>query len=225
MRTAADPPTWYQRFTAVERDRESKLYRVLADERRRALLPVLRQSDTPLSESRLARLVAARQIGDSPNEVATADHERVQLSLHHVHLPRLEAAGLIERADNGQVVCTEHPFWTNSDVRTLLTQDQVAPNITTMTFDLLADERRRAILTLLKDQQELTVKEVAEELAETPLTGQELPNVTAELAHCHVPKLADVGVVEVDSTRNTIRYIGNVVLEEWFSAVRMHEEA
>lgn len=220
-----DLAAWYQRFTAIEKDEASKLYRVLADERRRVLLSVLRQYDTLVSESQLVRLVAAREIGDSPNAVTTADHERIQLLLHHVHLPHLEAAGLIERADNGQIVCTEHPFWTYSDVRTLLTQDQVAPDITTITFELLADERRRAILTLLKDQQELTVREVAEELTETPLTDQELPNVTAELVHRHVPKLADAGVVEVDSTGDSIRYTGNVVLEEWFSDVRAHEEA
>jgi len=158
MGTAANSPAWYQRFTAVERDGASELYRVLADERRRTLLSVLRQCDTPVSESRLARLVTACETGNSANAVTTADHERVQLLFHHVHLPHLEAAGLIERADNGQIICTQHPFWASSDVRTLLTQDQVAPDTTTMTFDLLTDERRRAILTLLKDQQELTVR-------------------------------------------------------------------
>jgi DNA-binding transcriptional ArsR family regulator len=89
-----------------------------------------------------------------------------------------------------------------------------------MTFDLLTDERRRAILTLLKDQQELTVREVAEELTETPLTGQELSKVTAELVHCHLPKLKEANVVQVDSSGSRICYTGNVVLEGWFSEVR-----
>ncbi len=223
MGTEADSPAWYQRFTAVEGDEESELYRALANERRQALLSVLRQHDTPVSESQLARFVAARETGDSPNAVATADYERVQLSLHHVHLPHLEAAGLIARIDDDQIDCTQHSFWVSSAVRTLLPQDQAAPDTTTIAFDLLADDRRRAILTLLKGQQELTVEAVAEELAETPLSVQELPKLTAELVHCHLPKLEEANVVEVDSSGSRIRYTGNVVLEEWFSEVRTQE--
>ena len=224
MGTAADSPTWYQRFTAVERDEGSELYRALADERRRAILSVLPRSDTPLSESQLARFVAARENEDSPNSVTSVDCERIQVSLHHVHLPHLEAAGLIERGDADQFDCTQHPFWTNSDVRTLLTRDRVAPDVKSTLFELLAVERRRAVLTLLKDQQELTVKEIADELTETPLTGQDLPKVRAELLHSHIPKLEDAGVVAVDSTGDAVRYTGNAVLEEWFSAVRTHQE-
>ncbi|WP_458190940.1 winged helix-turn-helix domain-containing protein [Haladaptatus sp. NG-WS-4] len=225
MGIAADPPAWYKQFTAAESDEASELYCVLADEGRRTLLSVLRPRDTPVSESRLAQLMAARENGDSSNTVATVDRERVELSLHHIQLPHLEAAGLIERTEDDYINCTQHPFWTSSDVHTLITQDDIEPCPLTKTFDVLADYRRRAMLTLLKDKQELTVGEVAEELAETPLSGQELSNLTAELVHRHIPKLADSGVVEVDSTGNNIRYIGNVVLEEWFSDVRTHREA
>ncbi|MFB6130326.1 MAG: winged helix-turn-helix domain-containing protein [Salinigranum sp.] len=220
MGTAADSHAWYQRFTAVEGDEESALYRALASERRRTVLTVLRQHDTPVSEPRLARLVSERETGDSPDAVATADHGRVRLSLHHVHLPNLEAAGLIRRIDDGHIDCARHPFWTTSDVRTLLTRDRVAPAQTTVTFGVLADHRRRAILTLLKDQQGLTVGEIAEELTDTPLSSQESPKLKAELVHCHLPKLEEAHVVEVDSGGSRIRYTGNVILEEWFSEVR-----
>lgn len=224
MRTAPDAPPWYQRFTAAETDEESVLYRVLADERRRTVLTVLREHDTPVSESQLARLVAAREAVASPSAITSADRERVQISLYHVHLPHLEAADLVERLDD-HVVCTQHPFWNDAAVRTLLTNNDSAPDTVTVTFDVLADDRRRAILTLLKDQQARSVGEITEALLETPLPGQELPRVTIELAHHHLPKLADAGVVDVDSTGNRVRYTGNVVLEEWFGNVRVQQEA
>ena len=205
-------PAWYQQFPAVN----SELYRVLADERRRTVLTVLCQSDTPTSESDIAQLVVDRKTANSKTAVATAHRDHVEISLHHLHLPRIEAAGLIERTDDGHIVCTEHPFWTDSDVRKFLTQDHAVPATTTATLDVLADDRRRAILTLLEDQQELTVEEIAEKLAETPLPVQELPNLTVELVHHHIPKLEDAGVVVVDSTGESVRYTGNVVLEAWF---------
>jgi DNA-binding transcriptional ArsR family regulator len=225
MGTVADSPPWYQRFAAAETGAESELYRALADERRRAVLTTLCRRDAPVSESRLAHLVTAREATDSPNAAATADRDRVETSLHHVHLPHLEAAGLVERSDDEGVDCTRHPFWTDADVRALLTRDDVAPDATTATFDLLADDRRRAILTLLRSRHDLTADKIAEELAGTPLSGQELPNLTAELAHRHLSKLADDDVVEVDSARSRVRYTGNAVLEAWFGDVRSRREA
>lgn len=221
----ADSPPWYQRFTAAETGEESELYRALADERRRAVLTVLCRRDTPVPESQLAPFVTARETENSPTAVATADRDRVQLSLYHVHLPHLEAVGLTERTGDDHIDRTRHPFWTSADVRTVLTHDDVAPETTTATFDVLADDRRRAILTLLRNRHDLTVGEIADELAATPVSGQEPSNLTTELAHRHLPKLAADGVVDVDSAGSRARYTGNAVLEEWFGEVRSQREA
>lgn len=221
MGTEADGPPWYLDFAAVETTEESGLYRALADERRRLVLAVLRERDAPVSESELARFVAAREAEDSPNATTPADRERVQLTLHHVHLPHLEAAGLVERTDDDHLGCARHPLWNTASVRTLLTRDDGASDATTRAFDVLADDRRRATLTLLKERQELSVRELAERLAETSSWGMESPRWTTELVHLHLPKLTDAGVVEVDSTGDTVRYryTGNVALEEWFGEV------
>ncbi|WP_162989838.1 DUF7344 domain-containing protein [Natronorubrum halophilum] len=222
--SSADPPSWYHRFEDAEVDEASELYRGLADERRRVVLSVLDQRNTPKSESQLARLVAAQETGESPNAVSTADRERVQLSLHHVHLPHLEAIGLIEQTEDLHIACTQHPFWTTVDFRTLLTVDDDAPVTLTATFEALANRYRRAIMVLLKEQQALDVEEIAEELGRTPLSGQELPKLTAELVHCHLPKLEEARVVDVDSSESRIRYTGNVVLEKWFLEPRTQQE-
>lgn len=59
----------------------------LADPRRRAVLSVLADRDTPLSRAELAREVLARD--------PDLDEEEVRVSLHHVHLPKLADAGVI----------------------------------------------------------------------------------------------------------------------------------
>lgn len=225
MGTAPDAPPWHQRFTAAETTEERGLYGALADVRRRTVLTVLRERDTPIAESQLARVLAAREASDTPAAITTADHERVQLSLHHVHLPHLEAVGLVERTDDDHLDCTQHSFWNTSPVRTVLTRDDIAPDVMTVTFDVLADERRRAILTLLKVKQELSMGEIATALAEIRLSGQELPSLAIELLHHHLPKLADAGVVDVDWSESCVRYTGNSVLDGWFGNVRSQQEA
>lgn len=73
-----------QSMTAAELD---SLFGVLADRRRRRLLAYLAGTDDGVATvSELADHVAADD----------ADPERVTVSLHHAHLPRLEDAGIVE---------------------------------------------------------------------------------------------------------------------------------
>ncbi|USZ67494.1 hypothetical protein NGM10_12240 [Halorussus salilacus] len=63
------------------------IFELLVTERRRNALYVLYRSPGPLSVSALAEEVAALE---------GADPERVATALHHVHLPKLADAGVVE---------------------------------------------------------------------------------------------------------------------------------
>ncbi|MHB9288908.1 hypothetical protein ACKVMT_17910 [Halobacteriales archaeon Cl-PHB] len=66
---------------------DDQRYQMLANERRRVTLAVLADRETSLSLEALAAAVASRE---------DEEHDRVATSLHHVHLPKLTAAGVLE---------------------------------------------------------------------------------------------------------------------------------
>jgi hypothetical protein len=75
-----EPTTWFE---------------VLADDHRRTALAVLGERDGPVGLDALARAVAARVATESTDERPTATR-RIAITLHHHHLPKLAAAGLVE---------------------------------------------------------------------------------------------------------------------------------
>ncbi|WP_276261567.1 winged helix-turn-helix domain-containing protein [Haloglomus litoreum] len=223
MASSADSPSWSQHFLAAEREEASELYQILAARRRRVLLSVLDQADGPVSVSELARAVASHESGHAPEAVTSDAGEKVRISLHHTHLPLLEAHDLIERTDGGSIRRTQHPFWTDSDLRTFVTQPDLPPATTTATLDSLTNRQCRAILACLHEHRTRTVGELAEELAGSPISGRKVSTVRTELTHRHLPKLEAADLIEVDATGNRVRYTGNAVLERWFAEVRDRE--
>lgn len=85
-------------WVADEPDDLDSVLRALAHERRRAALMAL-DRDGPTT---LADLTA--RLGSTPEE-----REELRIELHHTHLPRLAAAGLIER-DDERITFVEHPL-------------------------------------------------------------------------------------------------------------------
>lgn len=73
---------------------ESDVHRILASERRRALLCVLEDRPELRSLEGLASTVAEYEDGLARSEPAFVD--RVTATLHHNHLPKLAAVGLVE---------------------------------------------------------------------------------------------------------------------------------
>lgn len=73
-----------------------EVYEVLADERRRRAVASLAEARPPVDGGTLARSVAAAE-ADAPTEAVSDDRaKRVHAKLYHVHLPKLDAAGLVE---------------------------------------------------------------------------------------------------------------------------------
>ena len=73
---------------------ESDRYRILAAERRRVALEVLADCRLPVSLAELATDVAARE-GDADAADGSAV-ERVAITFHHHHLPKMHDAGVLD---------------------------------------------------------------------------------------------------------------------------------
>lgn len=79
-----------------------RVFEILESQRRRHVLSYLRCRDREVHADELAAAVAARENDVDPADVDEDRLRQVQLSLHHVHLPRLESAGLIERSQGDE---------------------------------------------------------------------------------------------------------------------------
>lgn len=82
---------------AADEDRLTTVFRLLSRPRRRRVLYVLRERGGAVAVERLAEHLLARERDDGPGR------ERVEVALRHVHLPKLAAAGAVERGPDGAV--------------------------------------------------------------------------------------------------------------------------
>jgi len=72
------------------------VFSLLADQRRRLLLSVMRSYGEEVTLPDAAEEVAARETGDTVRNISAEHVTEVYLSLYHDHLPRLVDAGLLE---------------------------------------------------------------------------------------------------------------------------------
>ncbi|ELZ31164.1 hypothetical protein C474_10024 [Halogeometricum pallidum JCM 14848] len=84
------------------------LYEMLSTERRRRALAVLTDAEEPLGREELARRIVARRRtadagGVEPDGTRKTD---IEISLGHIHLPKLESGGVVERTAEGKYDAT-----------------------------------------------------------------------------------------------------------------------
>lgn len=72
------------------------VFDALQNPRRRFVLAYLRQQDRPVTLTELAQKTAAWEADAPVSEVEDERVNRVKLSLHHTHLPKLADLGLVE---------------------------------------------------------------------------------------------------------------------------------
>ncbi|WP_458209292.1 DUF7344 domain-containing protein [Haladaptatus sp. NG-SE-30] len=89
------------------------------------------------------------------------------------------------------------------------------------TFEILANRERRKILGYLSEipGRTATVDELTELLRRTDeSTARPTDDPSITLVHAHLPKLADVGVIEYEN--RIVRYRQDDRLDEWLSRIR-----
>lgn len=81
----------------------NELFSVLANRHRRNVLRYLKRSETPVTLADLADELIHQKTESSPTAIQK-ERERLQLSLYHCHLPKLEASNLVSFDANEKLV-------------------------------------------------------------------------------------------------------------------------
>lgn len=82
---------------------------VLADQRQRRILALVREQSGPISEHGLVSQLTAREAEESPSLITEQAHQRIQIALSYRYLPELEATEWIERQPAGIVLAEQLP--------------------------------------------------------------------------------------------------------------------
>lgn len=172
---------------------------ILGSPRQRRVLSMLRDRSRPLTPDELA----AGLVTADPSAVSEAERESVRVDLRHRCLPKLEAAGWIERRSDGFVVDEPLPV-ERLDLSIPSLRDPEHPSWEEVSV-LLARPIRREILSIVADQRErLTVDELAATLRKRGVSSDGGRPLSIALHHVDLPTLADVGVVEYDRDERTV---------------------
>lgn len=211
------------------------VFSCLASRERRQLVQQLSAlAPASVSTEVLAAAFAARTHGTSRDEVTDDQRQAAAQALHHEHLPRLAAAGLVDYdADVDSVTLAEHPVLADSGFREAIGGDAPgsAESLDAL-FDALADERRRTILDVLGHQAgRIHVETLARELAarEQGVFEAEVPAAAVdrrliELHHSDLPPLAEAGLVDHDPRAERVEYTGHPTLSvAWIHSVLQPE--
>lgn len=100
---------------SISRDRPAiptdAAFELLADSRRRNLISYLSTRDEPIAVADLIRNVAEAEHGAPFESIADEDIDRIHVTLHHIHLPKLVDLGMVTVDDGQNVVrVTEGAF-------------------------------------------------------------------------------------------------------------------
>lgn len=98
----------YPQTTLLSDDRNpeslDERYMLLSDERRRVVLDILTDQSEPIELTALSGLVAAAEHDGDVDEVCPSTRERIAVSLHHIHLPKMDDFGVVEYDTDTQAV-------------------------------------------------------------------------------------------------------------------------
>lgn len=83
-----------------------ELFDVLSETRRRRVLAILTERQSSMDVSELAHAVAAQENDVAPVTLSQSTVHEVQVMLHHVHLPKLDEATLVDYDRNDRTVAT-----------------------------------------------------------------------------------------------------------------------
>jgi|AntRauTorcE11898_2_1112593.scaffolds.fasta_scaffold15006_2 hypothetical protein len=173
----------------------SERERSLPADRRRLALECLSGQSTPVELEELAAEIAARE--DESTVVDEKTIERVATTLHHTHLPKLAAVGVLDYDPTShRIDPDEDPDPTRGESTRPSTDESVA----------ITDQHRRLVFEYLAQNEQTTLTELSTEIAdEDTQTGDAPTSTTAtQFHHNHLPRLDDAGFIHYDPDDHTI---------------------
>lgn len=202
------------------RDPLDAVFACLADSHRRSIVGLVSaRAPASLPREDLAPAFASWTTGKPRRELTAAERQQAEVTLAHVHLPMLSAAGLLERGSDGNSISLgDHPALTDAGVVEAIEGDgpTSATSLDSL-FRAIASERNRTILDVLSHQfgpihLETLAREIVSEDRETRASDVPSADIQAELGHLYqvdLPHLSDAGLVRYDVEEGTVAYEGH----------------
>lgn len=197
-------------------------FELLSNRYCRHLLDVLRttQSGAVTVDELAPRIAELKATAAAEDE--NKHRRRVRLSLNHVLLPKLDAAGLVDFDRRSETIRN----WDNPELESILAEIQndsgedELPSTTAQAdhdvgvdawFELLRNRRRRYVLSVLVEHEELTLADLADEVAvrefDRPIraiSADSVLDIYLSLYHAHLPRFVEYGVVAYDQKRDLV---------------------
>ena len=187
-----------------EGNRARRIYAVLSDARCRTVLSTL-DRDGPMQQARLAAAVVADERGVSVEAVPDSDAERVLCELYHLHLPKLDRAGLIAWEDETVRPRLSEPRPVVPDAQAFLEADRTRA---ARCLRLLAVDERRAALTVLSRMDGpvalSTLVTAVQHAGGVDTSGHDPDALRLAFHHLHLPKLDRAGLLRYDDERKRV---------------------
>lgn len=95
---------WMHSVNRGSMDETAAQFGLLSRQRRLIALAVLRDSVEPLTPEELATEVGVRELDVPRSELTAGQRERILLTFHHAHLPKLAEADIVEYTPTGDRV-------------------------------------------------------------------------------------------------------------------------
>lgn len=191
-----------------ERSGRDEVLDCLTDGRRRESLSILADREGALRERDLAEAIAAAESDD----VTESAVRTVTVELRHLHLPKLDEAGLVAWDPDGETVtAADHPLFEDSRLRQLVEADDPEWDAV---LEAVANGRRRSVLAALRSvggplQRDALAHAIADGEDGSRPSPETVDDLRVQLHHVHLPKLEAAGLVEYDAAEGTVTYEGH----------------
>lgn len=192
---------------------EPWLFDLFAHADRRVVMSYLRGQRTPTSLTDLATALAAWTTEKRPAAVTDEEQRVAKIAVYHRHLPKLEAARLVERDGERVVETVERADVDSRRLDALVSADADDERLESV-FRALAHPLRRTVLTVLRErsgEDSVSVEDVATAVVESGrattkkgVTVADVREVATSLHHQHLPMLADAGLLAYDPERDVV---------------------
>lgn len=94
----------YETSTQTDALAPETIFSLLSDERRRHVVAALADRTTEITLDELVSTITSRNLAGSEATDPAATKKRIKIALHHVHLPKLDDAGVVEYDPDARTV-------------------------------------------------------------------------------------------------------------------------